>query len=143
MKFENASAAIILNEKNEFLLQLRDSNSDIFFPNYWGLFGGAAKSGESLNDTIVREINEEISLEIKRFRYFTKIQFDLGFMLKGKINRNYYFVHINSDEEKKIKINEGKEYKFFKEEELKILNNVVPYDSYILWLFINFFDVNK
>ena len=143
MKFEHASAAIILNEKNEYLLQLRDSNSSIFFPNCWGLFGGASNNGESLSDTIVREINEEISLKIKRFKYFTNIQFDLDFMLKGKINRNYYFVHINFDEEQKIKINEGKKYKFFNERELKNLTNFVPYDSYILWLFINFYDYNK
>ena len=73
MKFEHASAAIIFNKKKEFLLQLRDDNEDIFYPNFWGLFGGAACHNESLSNTIIREIYEEISLEIKNFRYFLKI----------------------------------------------------------------------
>ena len=138
MKFDHASAAIILNEKREYLLQLRDDKNDIFYPNCWGLFGGASIHNESLSDTIMREISEELSLDIRSFKYFTSIQFDLNFMSKGKINRNYYFVQLSYDEEKKIKINEGKDYRFFKEKDLKNLTNLVPYDSYILWLFINF-----
>ena len=53
--------AIIFFEK-KLLLQLRDSNAEIFFPNHWGLFGGEVESGEGAVDALERELHEELGL---------------------------------------------------------------------------------
>lgn len=53
------SHAIILNEKNEILLQLR---TDF---NRWGIIGGALEYNETLEDALQREVYEETGLIIK------------------------------------------------------------------------------
>ena len=42
---QNAVAAIIKYE-DKYLFQLRDKKKNIFFPEHWGLFGGAIEKNE-------------------------------------------------------------------------------------------------
>ena len=42
-KYKKCSLAIILIDKDKFLLQLRDDKQNIKDPNLWGLFGGSIK----------------------------------------------------------------------------------------------------
>jgi 8-oxo-dGTP diphosphatase len=53
-------AMAVLYRENKFLMQLRDKNPNIVYPGYWGLFGGHMESGETPEDTVKREILEEI-----------------------------------------------------------------------------------
>ena len=62
---KNAAAAIII-VNNKFLLQLRDNKNNIFFPNFWGLFGGAINKDEKFSDGLNREIQEELDLNISK-----------------------------------------------------------------------------
>ena len=69
---QDAVAGIIVNQHDRILLQLRDDNPGIFFPNHWGLFGGALERRESLKEAIVRELREELTIDfcptsIKKF----------------------------------------------------------------------------
>lgn len=50
------SAIIVLNEKNEILLQLRSDTDD------WGLPGGGMKIGESFEETAHKELYEKTGL---------------------------------------------------------------------------------
>jgi len=70
----NFSGACITNENGEVLLQKRSDEDDI-----WGLPGGAVEIGESIEETVIREIKEETGLDIKidyligvYSKYFTK-----------------------------------------------------------------------
>ena len=58
------SHAIILNEKNEILLQLR---TDF---NRWSIIGGALEYNETLEDALKREVYEETGLFIKNPELF-------------------------------------------------------------------------
>lgn len=55
----NFSSAVIVNEKNEILLQKRYNNKNI-----WGIIGGAMNYGESSVETVIREVKEETNLDI-------------------------------------------------------------------------------
>lgn len=46
----------------KLLLQLRDDNPKIFYPNHWGLFGGEVEPNESASEAIKRELLEELTL---------------------------------------------------------------------------------
>ncbi|MBM6648360.1 NUDIX hydrolase [Bacillus sp. RIT 809] len=58
------SHAIILNENNELLLQLR---TDF---NRWGIIGGALEYNETLEDAVKREVFEETGLTVKNVELF-------------------------------------------------------------------------
>ncbi|MCO5141848.1 MAG: NUDIX domain-containing protein [Oligoflexia bacterium] len=59
-----ATAVVIMNEKNEILLQLRDD-----FKN-WGLPGGLMNLGESLLECAIREVFEETGLKIDNLKLY-------------------------------------------------------------------------
>ncbi|MFC7060999.1 (deoxy)nucleoside triphosphate pyrophosphohydrolase [Halobacillus seohaensis] len=61
-------AAIIENDHNEILCALR--SPEMAIPNTWEFPGGKVEDGESLNEALEREINEELSCSIDTFDVF-------------------------------------------------------------------------
>ena len=67
---------IFLNNKEEILLLLRDDKNTIPYPNMWDLPGGHVEAGESAEDCIVREMQEEMGLELKDFTLVSVMEFE-------------------------------------------------------------------
>ena len=63
---------IFENEKGELLLYLRDNKPGIPFPLHWDLIGGHVEEGETPEQALVREVKEELDIELKEFRFFRK-----------------------------------------------------------------------
>jgi len=59
----NEVAVFIINDKKQVLLQKRSANKR-FNPNKWALCAGHVDAYESLEDAILREIKEEVGLDI-------------------------------------------------------------------------------
>lgn len=57
---KNAVAALLTMGKGKYIMQLRDSKPNIFYPDHWGCFGGAVEIGESPEEAIKREVFEEV-----------------------------------------------------------------------------------
>ncbi|HIK08842.1 MAG TPA: NUDIX domain-containing protein [Oscillatoriaceae cyanobacterium M33_DOE_052] len=53
-------AIAILLYQDKILLQLRDNIPTIVHPGYWGMFGGHLEPNENPDETILRELGEEI-----------------------------------------------------------------------------------
>lgn len=87
-------AAIILeNDNGEFLLYLRDNKPGIPFPGYWDLIGGHVEEGETPEEALVREVKEEIDIDLKEYTFYKKYEFLTGdayenikYIYTGKIN---------------------------------------------------------
>jgi 8-oxo-dGTP diphosphatase len=87
-------AAIILeNDNGEFLLYLRDNNPDIPFPNHWDLIGGHIEEGETPEQALVREVKEELDIDLKDYSFYKKYECLTGdayenikYIYSGKIN---------------------------------------------------------
>jgi len=87
-------AAIILeNEKGEFLLYLRDNKPGIPFPAYWDLIGGHVEEGETPEEALVREVKEELDIDLKEYTFYKKYECLTGdayenikYIYTGKIN---------------------------------------------------------
>ncbi|MEV0297158.1 NUDIX domain-containing protein [Nocardia sp. NPDC050710] len=53
---------ILLNDRREVLMYLRDDKPQIAYPNMWSLLGGMIEPGETPLECIMREIDEEIGV---------------------------------------------------------------------------------
>lgn len=133
----SVGATIVVLKENKILLNLRSDT------NTWGIPGGATELGETLEETAIRELNEETNL--------TANSFTLLNIFSGK---DFYFKYPNGDElysvvtlylangvtgDLKISDGESLELKYFGKDELpdlesraKILTDWLIENGYIL-----------
>ena len=130
----NAVAGLIVLEDGRYLCQLRSQKPGIFYPEHWGLFGGAVEIGESAEAGLKRELLEELALEIDGAEYFTEFTFDFSFRGLGQIWRRFYLVLVDSNELHWLRLGEGREMRLFTASELLAQQRVVPYDAFAVWL---------
>jgi 8-oxo-dGTP pyrophosphatase MutT (NUDIX family) len=132
-----ASAAILRDEAGRYLLQHRDDRPDIWFPDCWGLFGGAMESGEAPLDAIRRELAEEIGVVPRDLAYFTRFDFDLAFAGGGMLPRHIFEATLKAAEAAALRLGEGREMRFFAPDEVLRLPHPTPYDGFALYLHIH------
>ena len=132
----DAVAAILVDERGGYLLQLRDSVPHIFFPGHWGCFGGALNPGEQPLAALRRELAEELELQADpaRTRPFTRFDFDFSPMGKPKVYRMYFEVIVSAEQVSGLKLHEGREVRRFSGDDLLLRQRVTPYDSFAIWM---------
>ena len=54
----------LVNDNNEVLISLRNNNKE--FDGYWEYPGGKVEGGETLEQCVIREIKEEINLDVSK-----------------------------------------------------------------------------
>jgi 8-oxo-dGTP diphosphatase len=64
-----------VDSRKRVLLFLRDDKPDIPFPNMWDVPGGHLEPGETPEQCIVREMKEEIDLDLRDFHLFRVTEF--------------------------------------------------------------------
>jgi len=109
IKMEKKKVSIILfyDDKGNILLQDRKTYSK--HGEEYGFFGGHSEEGESKEETLKREIQEELNLNIKDledFRFFKQFHIKVP-ELNIETYRNVFLAKIPKKIEK-LKINEGK-----------------------------------
>ena len=125
---------MLVLDDGHYLCQLRSQIPGIFYPDHWGLFGGAVESGESPEAGLKRELQEELALEIRTAEYFTEFTFDFSFRGLGHVWRRYYLVMLESSQLNRLQLGEGREFRAFTATELLAQPRVVPYDAFAVWM---------
>lgn len=135
----DAVAAILVVPQRGYLLQLRDTRPDIFFPGHWGLFGGAIDAGESEAAALSRELAEEIGLIVPAgaARYVTRIDFDWNLPSCGRTTRAFFEVTLPAERLPTLALREGADLRVFAADEVLGLTPVTPYDAFALWFHVN------
>jgi len=135
----NAEAAIIV-VRGRYLLQLRDMKRGIFFPGHWGCFGGGVERGESPDEALLRELDEELGLRPARADVvlFTRFEFGLGFNGLAPVWRSFYELELAEDDAARLDFAEGSGMRLCPREAILAATiPLTPYDAFALWLHIN------
>jgi 8-oxo-dGTP diphosphatase len=133
LQIGNAVAGILLDEHGRYLLQLRDELPHIWYPGYWGTFGGSVDPGEAELQALSRELYEELELKFMRAQLFTRLEFDLRPQGLKKYFRSYYEIAVSVSQVKQIVLHEGSDMRWFSPDEALELK-LVPYDGFALLL---------
>jgi 8-oxo-dGTP diphosphatase len=102
---------IFINDHNEILLFLRDDKPSIPFPNMWDLPGGHVEENETAEASIVREMKEELDLDIEGFHLFSVNEFP------DRIEHTFW--QRTDFEVDKITLHEGQYMRWFTQEEIE------------------------
>ncbi len=69
------TSLLIINDAEQILLFLRDDTPEIPYPNMWDIPGGHVEPDETPEQCIVREIKEEMGLDIPALELFRVTEF--------------------------------------------------------------------
>ena len=132
----NAAAAIIMVDNDGYLMQQRDPRPDIWYPGYWGLFGGSIEPDERAAEALARELDEELELKIEpeQLQFFMNLDFDLGTLGLGRYFRAFYTLQLSHTLLDRLVLREGALMRVFPGEEILCHQRVTPYDSFALFL---------
>jgi 8-oxo-dGTP diphosphatase len=62
--------ALLFDRNDRLLIYLRDNKPEIPFPNYWDFFGGHVEVGETPEQALVREVMEELGVNLPGWDFF-------------------------------------------------------------------------
>ena len=83
------SSAMLVNPDGDILVNLRDDDPDIIFPDQWSLIGGHVEDGEHPDEGLVREVEEEIGYPVIEYH-------PLATFFDGSDVRHLYLVPIDA-----------------------------------------------
>jgi 8-oxo-dGTP diphosphatase len=63
---------LLFDRDRRLLIYLRDDKPEIPFPNHWDLFGGHLEEGETPEQALVREVKEELGIDLKAWDFFRR-----------------------------------------------------------------------
>lgn len=132
--FRDAAAAIIVVSDGRYLMQQRDDRPGIFYPDHWGLFGGAFEPGESGETALRRELQEELGYTPDSMRRFTDIEFDFECLGGHRCIRVFYELELQVDEIAQFRLTEGRSMAPLDIADILLNRRVVPYDSFAVWM---------
>lgn len=110
MKRKGASI-LFVNARREVLLFLRDRKPDIPYPDTWDVPGGHVEQGETPEECIVREMKEEMGIDLSGFGLHCAVEFD------DRIEYTFWKEAELKVEE--IQLTEGQCLRWFTEEEVR------------------------
>jgi 8-oxo-dGTP diphosphatase len=127
-------AALIFKPDGRYLLQHRENRSDISYPNWWSLFGGARDADERAEDALRRELREELELTVRDCVPFLGCTFEIWF--EGRLTRKIFFsVETTNREAQSLVLHEGQGMAWLTLDEiLSRGRQIVPYDIGVISL---------
>ena len=69
---------LLFDRDRKLLIYLRDDKPGIPFPNHWDFFGGHVEEEETPERAMVREVKEELGIELSEWQFFSRYECSQG-----------------------------------------------------------------
>lgn len=116
----------IVKGRIKFFIQRRDSEAEVR-PGLLGLWGGGFEDGEGPLDALMREMKEELELEVHSFEFLGEFEDEVP------THKHVYYFEADQDFEEKINIHEGDGGIFMNETEIRTSDEITPMEKHILF----------
>ncbi|MBI5195206.1 MAG: NUDIX domain-containing protein [Nitrospirae bacterium] len=104
---KEVALAIIYENREKILLQLRDFKECISHPGEWALFGGSVKSKELPESALARELKEELDFTVKQLLHFRNYDY------KVESARIYVYACRSTLVLERLNLKEGQDFGIF------------------------------
>lgn len=108
---KKGASILFVNPSREILLLLRDDRPDLLFPNKWDVPGGHVEADESPEACIIREMREEIEMELQHPELFHVYD------MEDRVE-SVFWQQADLDAAA-LKVNEGQRLQWFTEESVR------------------------
>lgn len=112
------AAVILRNPSGEFLCYLRTDTPSIPFPNHWDLFGGHIEPGETPEEALVREVEEELGITLEDYTFWKSIDCLEGDAYPNRKHLFYATIDAPADE---LTLYEGQRLAYIKPDNIEAL----------------------
>src|SRR3989338_6706477 len=126
MKGRRVSLIVFYNQEGKILLQ--DRRGIAKRGEHWGYFGGGIEAGESPEQALVREVEEELGYKLEDFEYFGRLKNTLP---DGYTIDRYVFTSPLGKKTESFALKEGRGMKLFSLDEAEKLI-MIPGDELII-----------
>ena len=99
------ATALLFDRDNKLLIYLRDDKPEISFPNHWDLFGGHVEANETPEQALVRELKEELNIDVREFEFYKAFES----LNEEKPNTKFVFVVRIKEAAEELTLYEGQE----------------------------------
>jgi 8-oxo-dGTP diphosphatase len=69
---QQIAMVLLFDHHGRLLIYRRDNKPGIPFPDHWDFFGGHLEAGETPEQALVREVKEEIGIELDHWSFFRR-----------------------------------------------------------------------
>ena len=131
MKHRSGAGVLLKDKSGKFLLQLRDNKKTISSQGKWSVFGGGVKRNENPLDAVIREMKEELELDMDKAHLKQIMAFPFPY------RKQYLFIYKKSIDPSKLKLHEGRKMELFSEKEIRRMKGVA-YATRLFFIFRRF-----